>query len=168
MDYWNRWILWLKLLLFLLKGEMFCSVFAGEGEGGEVMVLFTDCPAVQTYRQKEKKTFGIKTISQLSCNNIGLCFVSESSAFFFYVSFNNKCPCSCPTMQGFQHFHLKYRLAADVMENARKLSPGSLGCSLESVKWTPAFHLKMCVKIGWTRWKRTGADSSQPSFVIFL
>lgn len=40
---------------------MFCSVFVGEGEGWEVMVLFTDCPVVQTYRQKENKTtFGIK------------------------------------------------------------------------------------------------------------
>lgn len=33
---------------------MSCSVFAGEGESWEVMVLFTDCPVVQTYRQKKK------------------------------------------------------------------------------------------------------------------
>lgn len=41
---------------------MFCSVF--EGEGWEVMVLFTDCPVVKLIdgkkNRQKKNTFGIK------------------------------------------------------------------------------------------------------------
>lgn len=78
---------------------MFCSVFAGEGEGWEAMVLFTDCPVVKLIDRKKKptkktkNTFGIKKISKLSCNNVGLCFVSGRFTFFFYVSFHRKSTC---------------------------------------------------------------------------
>lgn len=122
MDYWNWWILWLKLLLFLLKSGMFCSVF--EGEGWEVMVLFTDCPVVKLIdgkkNRQKKNTFGIKKYPNCLAITLVFAFVSGRSTFFFYISFHRKSTCSCLTLWQFQHFYLKYRFGVDVTEKCMK------------------------------------------------
>lgn len=68
----------------------------------------------------KKKHFWNKKISKLSCNHVGLCFVSGRSTFFFYVSFHRKSTCSCLTLWEFQHFYLKYWIGVDVTEKCTK------------------------------------------------
>lgn len=69
-----------------MKSGMFCSVLAGEGDGWEVMVLFTDCPVVQTYRQKKqtkKTTFGIKKNPNCLEKTLVFALSVKNSAFRF-------------------------------------------------------------------------------------